>query len=166
MTKLYLIAFMAISIGLKAQSCACCTEVHQQFDFWLGDWEVVDTNGTALGKNSISQKEGHCILAEHWTGASGGTGSSVNYYNPADSSWNQLWISANGYILELKGAWNAAQQAMILKSKEEIGQNGQKFRNQITWTPNNDGTVIQRWDLIKADQSIIRTLFYGIYRKK
>lgn len=166
MTKLYLIA-LAMAFGglLNAQDCPCCSINHQQFDFWIGSWEVVDTNGQALGVNNITKEEGGCVLAEQWTGASGGTGRSVNYFQVADSSWNQLWISANGFILELKGHWHEDQGAMILRSEQQMNRQGNRFYNQISWTPQPDGSVIQRWDLLDPENQILQTLFYGIYRK-
>ena len=83
--------------------CACCTEKHQQFDFWVGEWVVFDTTGTKVGENTIEKLENDCILSEYWRGASGSTGRSYNYYNALDDTWNQTWIDNNGGSLVLKG---------------------------------------------------------------
>src|SRR5262245_46315179 len=58
----------------------CSASVHRQFDFWLGDWDVVTNPATApppaAGASSAPQKPGHnvitlldggCALMESWT---------------------------------------------------------------------------------------------------
>ena len=45
--KSIIVVLMALILtgSLLAQSnCACCTETHRQFDFWLGEWIVKDTS--------------------------------------------------------------------------------------------------------------------------
>ena len=80
----------------------------------MGDWTVYDTAGNVVGQNTIKKLENNCIVSEHWRGAKGLTGRSYNYYNMADSTWNQLWIDSNGSNLVLKG--KAEPGKMILKS--------------------------------------------------
>ncbi|MBK7967386.1 MAG: hypothetical protein IPK10_20365 [Bacteroidetes bacterium] len=93
-----------LSPSLMAQSpCACCTENHKAFDFWVGDWMVFDTSGNKIGENKIDKIEGNCIINEHWIGGKGNTGSSYNFYDATDSTWNQLWIDSQGGNLVLKG---------------------------------------------------------------
>lgn len=61
--------------------CAGSAE-HRQFDFWLGEWLVADAKGTPQGLNRITMAENGCLLVEQWTSATGGTGQSMNYYDP------------------------------------------------------------------------------------
>lgn len=39
--------FSLAILGLNAQDkkCACCTESHREFNFWIGDWTVYDVIG-------------------------------------------------------------------------------------------------------------------------
>ena len=102
----------------KVQSqaiCPCCTTQHQLFDFWVGDWMVYDTTGNKVGENTIVKQEDNCLLSEHWRGAGGSTGRSYNYYDPSDSTWNQLWLDNSGTILKLKGS--AGTNTMSRKSE-------------------------------------------------
>jgi hypothetical protein len=40
----FILLSFALTNVLNAQShCACCMESHKQFDFWEGDWNVLDT---------------------------------------------------------------------------------------------------------------------------
>lgn len=154
-----------MSNGLQAQNdCYCCEEQHSQFDFWIGEWEVVDSIGTKLGENRISNIEGNCIISEHWTGAKGYTGSSYNYYDKSDSTWNQLWIDNRGNILKLKGRFEGG--SMVLRSELTEGTKVDWYYNQISWTENRDGTVSQIWEVFDKNHKLLTTVFSGIYVKK
>lgn len=152
-------------MSLMAQNpCACCTENHKSFDFWMGDWMVFDTSGNKIGENKIGKIEGNCVLNEHWIGGKGNTGSSYNYYDASDSTWNQLWVDNKGGNLVLKG--KAFNNKMILKSKFQKGPNDDMYCNRITWTLNTDGSVTQRWDITNENDELLSVAFIGIYRKK
>lgn len=159
-----LLLFLSISTFAQQNQCACCDEKHQQFDFWVGEWEVTDTAGNAQGKNTITKIEDGCTLQEKWVGAKGTTGTSLNYYNPSDSTWNQLWIDKNGTILKLKGHY--IDNKMVLKSELTTSKKGQQYYNQITWTKIDDNTVSQLWDIYTPGEKKIQTLFLGIYKRK
>jgi len=161
---LFLLLILAQN-DLKAQdSCACCTDQHQQFDFWVGEWNVYDTLGTLVGENTIEKLVAECLLSEHWRGASGGTGRSYNYYNQSDSTWNQVWIDGTGSNLVLKG--KLVGRNMVLQSELLPGQKIDWYRNRITWIPNRDGSVIQLWEILNKQDKVITQAFKGIYKKK
>jgi hypothetical protein len=73
------------------------------FDFWVGEWDVTVPDGRRAGTNHIEKMERGCLLVERWTGAVGGTGMSMNYYDPAKARWLQLWVSSNGVVIEIEG---------------------------------------------------------------
>ena len=83
--------------------CKCCGDEYRQFDFWIGDWMVFDTTGKLVGNNQIVLLEDHCVLQENWkSGDSKYSGTSYNYYDNTDETWNQLWLDNQGGILKLK----------------------------------------------------------------
>ncbi|NNC82974.1 MAG: hypothetical protein HKN79_05305 [Flavobacteriales bacterium] len=168
MRSIILLFMLFISYHGMAQvdstACACCTPEHRLFDFWVGDWTVYDTSGTVMGENLIQVLEDGCILNERWVGSQGSTGRSYNYYHRADSTWNQLWIDNSGNPLILKGTGSPGQ--MILQSELIPGQRIDLYRNRITWTLQEDGTVTQVWDILDKTDNVLQTVFYGIYRKK
>lgn len=160
---LHLLLFIVFSLSAQ-DDCACCSEFHLQFDFWVGDWVVLDTAGNSAGENSISKIEGGCVISENWKGATGGTGTSMNYYDRQDSTWNQLWVDSNGGVLKLKGQFD--QGKMILKSDLLKGQKVEYYYNQIVWEKNEDGTVSQLWEVYDDKNQLLKTLFMGIYHRK
>ncbi len=156
---------LLLPFSLFAQDpCSCCTENHQQFDFWVGDWVVHDTAGVLQGENTITKLENGCILNEHWRGASGSTGRSYNYYDRSDSTWNQLWIDNSGSNLILKGY--ATKDQMILSSAPQQSKKGDTYQHRITWTVNADETVSQLWETIGKKGQVLKVIFLGIYSKK
>ena len=83
-TTLLLIFFTSLAVyGQDAGPCACCTEAHRAFDFWVGEWAVVLQDGSPAGTNLGTSEQGGCLVREQWRSAKGGlTGSSMNYYIP------------------------------------------------------------------------------------
>lgn len=152
-----------IAVAQDSTSCKCCTPKHQQFDFWIGDWEVSDTSGNIVGKNNIVQLQNNCALQENWS-STAMTGTSYNYYNQKDSSWNQVWIDNQGGSLILKGG--IINGAMVMKSDLIAGTKVDFYYNQITWTQLGNGTVSQQWDIFDSQNNLLTTLFLGIYKRK
>lgn len=164
--SVFSLLFILTSFLTYAQNneCACCTYAHNQFNFWVGEWEVFNEKGEKVGENFIEKLEDNCILSENWSGEKGGSGKSYNYYNPADSTWNQLWLSNSGTILKLKGGL-AQTGKMILKS-DIIKDKKASYYNQIIWTRNPDGSVTQLWEIYDPQGHLLNEAFKGIYRKK
>jgi hypothetical protein len=71
----------------------------RQFDFWIGDWDVYK-NGTdkLAGISKIEMASGGCMILENWTskGPTPFNGKSMNYVNPSNGKWEQLWIGSDG----------------------------------------------------------------------
>ena len=161
----FLWIFLSFNLALAQEKpCPCCSDEHNAFDFWVGEWVVINTDGSEAGSSIISEVEDGCVIKENWTSAQQGyTGTSYNFYNAALKRWEQLWIDNQGQYLKLYGQKVANQ--MILKSDEFEGQNGEILQNRITWTSNEDGTVRQLWEVLK-DGKASKTLFDGLYKEK
>lgn len=162
---LFLSSFLILStMTAQTNSCNCCTEKYAEFDFWVGEWEVTQPNGTPAGSNRIEKVQGNCMIREHWTSAKGSfTGTSTNFFNIKTNQWEQLWIDNQGQSLHLKG--NRIDNQMILQSDEAKDDDGNRIVQRITWTKNEDGTVRQYWETIIND-SDITVAFDGLYKKK
>ena len=78
--------------------CAYAAE-NRQFDFWLGEWSVVTSQGeTPTGDSRIELILGDCVVQENWTSAGniGYSGKSYNIYNTALKRWEQYWVDNAG----------------------------------------------------------------------
>src|SRR5512145_790904 len=83
---------------------SCSGESHRQFDFWLGEWTVTQ-NGKPAGESRIERVLDGCALLEHWSGTSGYTGKSLNFYDRSRGVWHQTWIDHRGSPLYLEGSF-------------------------------------------------------------
>ncbi|PQJ75969.1 hypothetical protein [Polaribacter gangjinensis] len=166
-TELIIIIFILISSILVAQNqneVPCSGEKYEQFDFWEGNWKVYDKEGDLVGTNKVIKLQNDCVLQENWVSKlSKNTGTSYNYYNPKDDTWNQIWIDNSGFIMNLKGHFKDGK--MILKS-DLVEANPRSFANQITWKKNKDNTVTQIWTTVDEKGKVIYEIFYGIYKKQ
>ena len=168
MKKIFvLILILSINLLLSAQdflnnSCVCCSKEYNQFDFWVGEWSVFDTLGNYVGKNSVLKQYENCLIQENWISGGKNRGTSYNYFDPSDSTWNQLWLDNQGTILKLKGA--LLDDNMILKSKLQKGEKVAWYYNRITWIKLESGNVVQIWDILDENDKLLANLFKGIYK--
>jgi len=142
----------------------CVSPGFDQFDFWVGEWEVfANATGNKAGENSIQKQEQGCVLIERWQGASGGSGMSMNYYNPVLDQWRQLWVSANRYAIDIVGGLQNG--VMQLEGKIHYFQGAsQDFRG--SWSLNDDGSVRQFFEQFDADSEEWQVWFDGRYVRK
>jgi tetratricopeptide (TPR) repeat protein len=78
----------------------------RQFDFWVGDWNVVTTRElTPVGRSHIERALGACVIWENWTslGESAYSGKSYNVYNPDQKRWEQFWVDNQGGMIHFHG---------------------------------------------------------------
>lgn len=135
------------------------------FDFWLGDWNVYsnDENRQLQGTNSITKHHKNCLIIENWTNLQGGTGSSMNYYDAVEDQWRQLWV-AGGYSIDYTGGLNESG-AMVLSGKINYYSTGKSQAFRGTWTPLADGSVRQFFEQQDPESQEWAVWFDGLYVK-
>jgi len=138
---------------------ACRDGVHRQFDFWIGEWRVTNPDGLEIGRNTISRVSDGCALLEEWRAAAGGTGTSLNTYDPATGQWSQRWVGGGGMRLWLVGGLEG--ETMVLSGSRETSRG--EVIDRITWTPMGDGSVEQVWDQSFDGGESWKTGFRGLY---
>lgn len=159
-----LIALPAAAPAGQAQSTldsACAAPEHRQFDFWIGSWTVTDTAGGVQGHNDITRIAGGCGLREHWRGAQGTEGMSLNVWQPALGRWTQFWVGT-GVVLHLTGGLDARGH-MVLAGERRTPTG--MVRDRVTWEPMPSGAVRQVWDVSSDGGATWRRIFTGIYRR-
>jgi hypothetical protein len=138
----------------------CDGEDFRRFDFWVGTWEV-----HLWGKernpnppvNHISKILGGCALREEYTNPQGYEGTSLNFFDPISKDWHQTWIDNGGQPLYLVGGWEDG--SMVLTDDPQDA----RPKSRITWTPQDDGTVRQTWELSKDGGETWTVAFDGHY---
>ena len=133
----------------------------REFDFWTGRFRVEDRDGNLLGENTITRAQEGCVLVEHWSGVRGGTGMSMNFYDPTRGQWRQVWVSP-GVLIEIAGG--LAQGSMVLEGHAYYRATGEKRPFRGTWTPLADGAVRQFFEESADGGRSFAPWFEGFYR--
>lgn len=143
----------------------CAAPEHRQFDFWVGEWEVVGATGQVLGHSRITSILGGCALREVWTSATGRTvGTSHNAYDPKSRTWRQAWVDNGPSHLTLVGG--VIGKDMVLEQRRSTASGSTSDVQRITWTPLPDGRVRQHWQASKDGGVTWTTAFDGTYRRR
>jgi hypothetical protein len=168
--KTFLTTLCALCLALSAQaqqapgySCEATPE-HRQFDFWLGQWVVTDAAGEqTYGHNTISRRDKGCLLFEEWLSSRGGSGSSINYYNPSDRRWHQHWVDSGSSIIHTAGGISGGSMRMEGSIYYLASGKSAPFRG--SWTPLEDGRVRQFFEQ-QDEAGVWQPWFEGFYRKQ
>ncbi|HIG23318.1 MAG TPA: hypothetical protein EYG02_03910 [Henriciella marina] len=146
----------------QAAPPSCEGDVYDDFDFWLGEWDVTTPDGRVAGTNSITKAEDGCLLIERWTGARGSTGQSYNFYDTGLQKWRQVWV-ARGATIDYAGKLTEDGE-MRLEGKIAY-RNGTTAPFRGSWTPEADGSVTQYFQQYNSETESWDDWFTGIYRR-
>jgi tetratricopeptide (TPR) repeat protein len=128
----------------KNQKPCAHTAENRQFDFWVGEWNVVTTQGEMpAGTSKIELILGDCVIQENWTssGNVGYTGKSYNIYNAALKRWEQYWVdNAAGNIF----FYGQLKDGVLDYWTGEIPQpDGTKLKRHLQFIPEGTNKVRQ-----------------------
>ncbi|MFI5228084.1 MAG: hypothetical protein ACHQWU_03380 [Gemmatimonadales bacterium] len=155
---------------LAAQSAAaspptpCVGDANRhRFDFWIGEWEVRTPAGRLDGHSSVQPIAGGCGLLENWSDVHGGSGKSLNSYNPALGHWEQFWIGQGGAVTEYRdGEWRG--DTLVFHAAATVG--GRPNQIRLSFSPLPDGAVRQFSELSADSGRTWRVGYEYIYRKR
>lgn len=157
--------YLSVVIGLLyAQlvfATPCNSALHNDFDFWLGDWQVFKPDGSLAGSNNISKDYNNCVLRERYTAVTGYIGESLNVFDASRGVWHQTWVDSSGNLLVLEGHLVNGNMELVGNNTDA---NGQLQQHRIRWTPHPDGSVRQHWQA-KTATGDWATIFDGLYKK-
>lgn len=126
---------IAIALAQATASAPPCADPHfQQFDFWVGRWDVYGPKGKLVAHSLIEKVYG-CGIRENWMPLSNQPGGSLSIYVPSEKHWEQFWIDSSGSRAMFTGGWNGS--AMVISGK----WGGPTVR--MTYSKNVDGSVRQ-----------------------
>jgi len=72
----------------------CATDSnYQRLAFWVGDWEVVDSNGTHYATQRVRAVIDGCAFTAEWTGRVGDKGLNLSSFDGRTGEWRQVYVS-------------------------------------------------------------------------
>lgn len=167
MVRVMISVLLSFYMGALAQdtteSKPCMSdERYRQFDFWIGEWAVHNqANDKQVGENVITREQDGCMLRESWMSARGSSGTSINYFDPSDEQWKQVWTDASGGIIHYAGSF---KEGAMHFAGEYYSQGQGTQLSRMTLTPRNDGTVHQFIENSKDHGTTWAVWFNGIYK--
>ncbi len=132
-----------------------------EFDFWLGEWEVHSADGRYVGSNVIAKLERGCVIVERWTGAAGGTGQSINYFDLEHAQWTQIWGAADGTQISIRGGLTEQGMRLTGKIRSLDSPAAADFRG--LWTKLDAGRVRQFFEQSNDGGKTWTPWFEGFY---
>jgi hypothetical protein len=170
MKKVLLIIFLSLGCKLTFAQKPCEKDpIYNQFDFWLGEWEVYDLKGNIAGYSKITKILDNCVVLEEWTsaGAQQGlifSGKSYNSYNAASKQWQQNWVDNTGGTTEyLIGYFE--NKAMHFTSRP-FTLNGKMAVRKLTFYKLDNNKVRQHGEVSYDDGKTWTTEYDLEYRNK
>jgi tetratricopeptide (TPR) repeat protein len=113
----------------------------RQFDFFVGEWDAYGPQGRKAGTSVIQRVANGCGILENWANAlGGGTGKSINFYDPRAGKWFQYWIGADGQPHRFSGVY---RDGALRFEGEPQTQNGKNFITRLTFFNVDANTVRQ-----------------------
>ena len=147
--------------GAASDSPSPCPEPEaHQFDFWIGDWEVVnqfiqdDGSWQVQGRatNRVYPVLDGCAIIEHWEGVLGPRplyGFSIRAFNPQSRQWDLLlnWPSPNRPTFgKLQGVFTHGRGEFFSR---RAGQDGKEMRIRYSFADISPDAF--RWDAARSE---------------
>ncbi len=106
-----------LALGERLTKPCMFSPEHQQFDFWVGEWDV-QLGGQQVGTNSVQRILDGCVIFENWQSGQGNTGKSFNFYDPNTSRWQQTYVDNTGSVLNFgSGSIRGDKREIVVMQK-------------------------------------------------
>lgn len=146
------IGLCIISLGLvQAQDRIEDLKPEQYFDFWVGEWNLIWTDGQGdpgKGTNSIQKILDDVVIQENFHATEGRLagylGKSMSVYNPQRQSWHQAWVDNQGGYIDLHGMIDGEKR--IFQTDEREGPNGTKIISRMVFYDISDQSFTWDWE--------------------
>ena len=155
-----------------APSKACADAAHREFDFWIGDWDLVlrarrsaasEEWDEAKATNQIRATHGGCVIEERFAADGPGepwSGHSVSAFT--QGKWRQTWVDDQGSYLLFVGA--RTKDAMILEGEPQE-RDGRKFRMRMVFDAITPASLTWRWERTEDEGATWRAMMVIEYRR-
>lgn len=141
---------------------ACSDSEYRQFDFWIGEWDVVNPKGDTVGASRIERIEGGCAILENYSTERGYSGKSINVYNSKKMQWQQFWVDNQGDVLEFAGKLVGNELRYTGESKGKDG----KVLHRLTFFRISHERVRQVWEQSTDKGRVWNIVFDGMYHRR
>jgi hypothetical protein len=133
----WILILLLTALPAAAETLACSSPEHRQFDFWIGDWDAFDVTDdkTPAAHIRVTLTLDDCVVRETYEDPSGLKGESLSIYDESRKVWHQTWVTNRGQLLVLEGR----------KRGDELFFEGSAIAKGVptlyraSWKPEGDG---------------------------
>ena len=149
------------SAPTPAPSAACVGPQYRQFDFWLGEWDLVGADGKKSAEDKVVSILGGCAIQR--TGrASRAARIEPLAYDPATKHWHQTLMDDSGAVLKLEGEF-ADGKMILVGQRPSQKEKGVTITHRIAWNLMPDHRVHQFWEASTTGGRTWKPVFEGTY---
>jgi tetratricopeptide (TPR) repeat protein len=124
--------FSEIMEQVKKNGNPCLArDEYNQFNFWVGKWDVINPAGQHAGDSEIDIMNNGCTVVENWYGSGNFQGKSFNYFDTTDNYWHQFWINQNAQKTTYEGKLENGN--MVFYSYDHVKDNNNPFLRRLTF---------------------------------
>jgi hypothetical protein len=124
---------------------------HDEFDFWVGKWNVHNPAGALIATSVISSEMDDCLVMEDFIQNSGFQGKSINAYDRNTGTWQETFVdNVLGQSFRLAGGLQGTE--MVMSGSQPVFNFATQTVRQrdvtVVWTPLSGGRVRQRFETL------------------
>ena len=83
--------------AMRSIAAACNEPAYHALDFWVGEWDVYDSqDGTRAGHSVLEKILNGCAIEVNWIGVEGEHVKELFYYDKPKQQWVQVWVGDGG----------------------------------------------------------------------
>jgi len=135
----------------------------QQFDFWLGDWEVIWDEGKRASNRIEKVLDGRAIL-ESFDGSPSldFRGMSLSVYSPHRKLWQQTWADSEGNYWHFTGGFQSERMLLVTDDILE----GVPVKLRMVWYNITSDALDWNWERSEDDGETWQLRWHLHYRRR
>ena len=132
---------------------------YSDFDFVVGNWDFYTPDGTKIGEQTYTKREGGHLILEEWKLSSGETGLGMSFVDPKTGLWRQVWMSPT-YHIDYSGGIDE-KGAMVLEGTLYPNNGDKSSPIRGIWAKQPDGSIKQDFYVFDDNLNKWNVLFSG-----
>ena len=133
-----------------------------QFDFWLGAWDVFSEE-KLIASSRIEKIVNGQIIIENYQQPDGYSGKSINYYDGHLKKWRQNWVDVNGTVGDFSG--ECKDNIMRFDGESHL-RDGRKILRLMIVSRSSENEVRQYSERSDDDGQSWKVAYNFTYRRK
>ncbi|WP_299581855.1 hypothetical protein [uncultured Microbulbifer sp.] len=136
---------------------------YRDLDFLVGRWDFFTMDGKKIAAQVYSKKEQGCLIHEDWSTLFGGTGTGMNFVDPATGKWRQVWMSPRYHIDYSGGLVENGDFVLEGRIYPNNGEPVSAIRG--VYSRQADGSVVKEFLTFDESTKIWKRFFIGVARR-